>query len=453
MRIFSTSSFTANPRIAQFLLLATLQAVAFAGTSFQQHNLVSDIPGLADQTDPNLVNPWGIAFSATSPFWIANNHSGSTTVYNGSGQPFPAANPLQVQIPASSGSNPPSAPTGLVFNPTSGFVLSGGQPATFLFAGEDGTISGWNSAAGASAAIVVDNSASGAVYKGLALGAASSGPVLYAANFSAGVIDVFDRNFSQAILQGSFTDPDLPPGFAPFNIQNLGNRLFVTYARQDEAKRDDVSGQGNGFVDVFDFDGALLKRLVSNGNLNSPWGLALAPDQFGDFSKALLVGNFGDGTINAYDPASGAYLGALQDSTGAAISIQGLWALQFGNGGNGGDASTLYFTAGIASSDNIEDHGLFGSIQIASAGSNSAAIPVQIDRLRFTPVTLEVAVGAQVTWTNKENLVHDVTADDNQYFSSTLGTDETYSHTFTAPGTYAYHCSIHPFMKATVVVR
>jgi uncharacterized protein (TIGR03118 family) len=341
-----------------------------------------------------------------------------------------------------------------VFNPTSGFVLSGGQPATFLFASEDGTISGWNSSAGASALIVVDNSESGAVYKGLALGDASSGPSLYAANFSAGVIDVFDRNFSQVILQGSFTDPDLPPGFAPFNIQNIGNRLFVTYALQDEAKRDDVSGQGNGFVDVFDLDGAFIKRLVSNGNLNSPWGLALAPDQFGDFSKALLVGNFGDGTINVYDPVSGAYLGALQDSNGAAISIPGLWALQFGNGGSGGDAHTLYFTAGIASADNIEDHGLFGSIQLASTGSDSApATLVQIDRLRFTPVTVEVAVGAPVTWTNKENLLHDVTADDNQYSSSALAIDETYSHTFTAPGTYAYHCSIHPFMKAMVVVH
>src|SRR6185369_2224913 len=177
------------------------------------------------------------------------------------------------------------------------------------------------------------NSESGAVYKGAALGDASSGPSLYAANFSAGVIDVFDRNFSQVILQGSFTDPDLPPGFAPFNIQNIGNRLFVTYALQDEAKRDDVSGQGNGFVDLFDLDGTLINRLVSNGNLNSPWGLALAPDQFGDFSKALLVGNFGDGTINGYDPASGAFLGTLQDSNGGVVSIPGLWALQFGNGG------------------------------------------------------------------------------------------------------------------------
>src|SRR6185369_7464892 len=212
--------------------------------------------------------------------------------------------------------------------------------------------------------------------------------------------------------------------------------------------------QGNGFVDVFDLDGALIKRLVSNGNLNSPWGLALAPDQFGDFSKSLLVGNFGDGTINVYDPVSGAYLGALQDSNGAAISIPGLWALQFGNGGNGGFAHALYFTAGIASADNIEDHGLFGSIQLASTGSDSApATLVQIDRLRFTPVTVEVAVGAPVTWTNKENLLHDVTADDNQYSSSALAIDETYSHTFTAPGTYAYHCSIHPFMKATVVVH
>jgi amicyanin len=453
MKTFKILSFTRYPHITQLMLLATMQAAAFAGTSFLQHNLVSDVPGLADQTDPNLVNPWGMASSATGPWWISNNHSGSTTVYNGSGQPFPAASPLIVRIPASTGGNPPSTPTGEVFNSTSAFVLSGGQPATFLFASEDGTISGWNTPAGASAVIVVDNSASGAVYKGLALGSNASGPLLYAANFSAGTIDVLDGNFSQVNLQGSFTDPDLPPGFAPFNIQNIGNKLYVAYARQDSDKRDDVSGQGNGFIDVFDFDGVLIKRLVSNGNLNSPWGLAVAPAQFGDFSNALLVGNFGDGTINAYDSASGASLGQFQDSSGAVISIPGLWALRFGNGGNGGDASTLYFTAGIAGSDNIEDHGLFGSLQVANATSNPAASAVQIDQLRFAPVTLDIAVGTPVLWTNKENLPHDVTADDNQYFSNTLDTNQTYSHTYTAPGTYTYHCSIHPFMKAKVVVH
>ena len=436
MNIIKTSFYARYHRMAQLLLLATIQTAAFAGGSFVQHNLVSDIPGLAEQTDPNLVNPWGISASATSPLWISNNRSGAATVYNGSGQPFPAANPLVVQIPTSSSGNPPSAPTGQVFNPTSAFLLSGGQPALFLFASEDGTISGWNSSAGASAVIVVDNSGSGAVYKGLALGNNDLGPLLFAANFNAGTIDVFDVNFSTVTLDGRFADPDLAPGFAPFNIQSVGTRLYVTYARQDDARRDDVSGPGNGFVDVFDFNGNLVQRLVSNGNLNSPWGLALAPSQFGDFSNALLVGNFGDGTISAYDPTSGAYLGALRDSTGTVISIPGLWGLKFGNGGNGGDVNTLYFTAGIPGDGNIENHGLFGSIQTANLPPSG--IPVQIDAFRFAPVNLDIAVGTQVIWTNKENVLHDVTADDRQYFSSALDTDQTYSHTFSAPGVYTY---------------
>jgi uncharacterized protein (TIGR03118 family) len=438
--------------MAQLVLIAATHAAAFGGGGFVQHNLVSDIPGLADQTDPNLVNPWGMASSATSPVWISNNHTGNTTVYDGSGQPFPVANPLQVQIPATSSANPTSAPTGQVFNATTGFVLSGGQPALFLFASEDGTISGWNSPAGPNATIVVDNSSSGAVYKGIALGKNNLGPVLYAANFNAGTIDVFDGNFSQITLQGQFNDPDLPQGFAPFNIQNAGGRLYVTYARQDDAKRDDISGPGNGFVDVFDFDGNLVQRLVSNGNLNSPWGIALAPAQFGDFSNALLVGNFGDGTINAYDAGSGAYLGTLQDSTGTAIVIPGLWGLLFGNGGNGGDVNTLYFTAGIPGADTIESHGLFGSIA-ANPSPAAAVSPIQIDSFRYTPITLDISVGTQVVWTNKQNVPHDVTADDKQYVSKILDSDETYAHTYTAAGTYTYHCSIHPFMKATVVVH
>jgi uncharacterized protein (TIGR03118 family) len=449
MKIMRTTFYARYLRMTQLVLHAAIQTAAFAGTGFVQHNLVSDIPGLADQTDPNMVNPWGMASSATSPLWISDNHTGTTTVYNGSGQPFPAANPLVVQIPAPSSGNPTSAPTGQVFNPTPAFLLPGGQPALFLFASEDGTISGWNSSAGPNAAIMVDNSGSGAVYKGLALSANNGlGPFLYAANFNAGSIDVFDGNFSQVTLQGQFADPDLPPGFAPFNIQNIGARLYVTYARQNDVQHDDVAGPGNGFVDVFDFNGSLIQRLVSNGNLNSPWGLAMAPSQFGDFSNALLVGNFGDGTINAYDANSGAYMGALQDSNGTAISIPGLWGLLFGNGGNGGDVNTLYFTAGIPGADNIEDHGLFGSI---AANPNSS--PVQIDGFRFTPVTLDIAVGTQVIWTNQQNLAHDVTADDKKYLSSTLETGDTYSHTFTTPGTYTYHCSIHPFMKATVVVH
>ena len=442
-------------RMVQLMLLGGVQVLAFAGTSYVQHNLVSDLPGLADQTDPNLVNPWGLASSPASPLWVSNNRTGNTTVYAGSGQPFPATNPLAVQIPAPADGNTPSAPTGQVFNATSEFVLAGGQPATFLFASEDGTISGWNGSAGSTAVTMIDNSSSGAVYKGLALGSNSLGALLYAANFHAGTIDVFNGNFVPVTLDGLFTDPDLPPGFAPFNIQAIGNYLYVTYALQDDEQHDDVAGPGNGFVNVFDFNGNLIQRVISQGNLNSPWGIALAPAQFGDFSNALLVGNFGDGTINAYDPVTGAYLGTLQDSTGTAITIPGLWAIRAGNGALGGDSNTMYFTAGIAGPDNIEDHGLLGSIQAAppAAPPPAPATPVQIVNFSFGPVKLDVAAGTEVTWTNKQNVEHDVTADNNQYFSDTLNVNQSYSHTYSTPGTYSYHCSIHPFMKATVVVH
>jgi uncharacterized protein (TIGR03118 family) len=283
------SSLRAGNRLAQLTLIAGVQVFVFAATGYVQHNLVSDIPGLADQTDPNLVNPWGLSSSPTSPLWVSNNHSGNTTVYTGSGQPFPATNPLAVQIPAPISGNLPSAPTGQVFNATSEFVLAGGQPALFLFASEDGTISGWNTSAGANAVTMIDNSSSGAVYKGLALGSNSLGALLYAANFHAGTIDVFNGNFSPVTLDGLFADPNLSPGFAPFNIQAIGNYLYVTYALQDDAQHDDVAGSGNGFVDVFDFNGNLVARAVSQGKLNSPWGIAVAPAQFGEFSNTLLV--------------------------------------------------------------------------------------------------------------------------------------------------------------------
>jgi uncharacterized protein (TIGR03118 family) len=211
----------------------------------------------------------------------------------------------------------------------------------------------------------VDNSTAGAVYKGLALATADSGPRLYAANFNAGTVDVFDTNFAPVMRAGAFTDPNIPSGFAPFNIQNLGGRLYVTYAKQDDQQHDDVAGPGNGFVDIYDLNGTLLQRLISGAPLNSPWGLAMAPASFGAFSNALLVGNFGSGTIAAFDPATGAPLGTLQNKLGNPIALQGLWALQFGNGGNGGATDTLYFTAGIAGGGAREDHGLFGSLQAA----------------------------------------------------------------------------------------
>jgi uncharacterized protein (TIGR03118 family) len=329
---------------------------ARAQSAYAQHNLVSDVPGLADHTDPNLLNPWGIAFSATSPFWISDNHSGLSTLYNGSGTP----QTLVVTVPPPAGCTPPGAPTGIIFNNTTNFIVASNAAARFIFATEDGTISAW--ASGATAVLKVDNSASSAIYKGLALGNAAGSNYLYAADFHNGKIDVVDENFSPVTLAGSFTDPRIPAGFAPFGIESIGTNLWVTYAKQDADKEDDVPGPGNGYVDIFDTSGNLVKRFASNGALDSPWGVALAPAGFGRFAGHLLIGNFGDGTINAFDPASGALVGPLSTTNGVPIAIEGLWGLKFGNGGNGGDTNTLYFTAGIAAGGALEDHGLFGSI-------------------------------------------------------------------------------------------
>jgi len=332
------------------------------GTSafVHQTNLVSNIPGLAATTDPDLVNPWGIASSGTSPLWVADNGTGVSTLYNGAGQKLS----LVVTIPPPAGSPPGTiaTPTGTVFNGSSDFVVTQGAasgPSRFIFATEDGTISGWSPTADPTQAILaVDNSGASAIYKGLALGTASTGNVLYAANFHAGTIDAFDASFAPATLSGDFTDPTLPSGFAPFGIANIGGELYVTYAKQDEDKEDDVAGRGNGFVDVFDTDGNLIRRLASGKPLNSPWGLALAPSTWGRLAGDLLVGNFGDGAITVFDPASGAWRGRLKTETGSPLAIPGLWGLRFGNGGNGGDPSTLFFTAG----PNDEADGLFGSL-------------------------------------------------------------------------------------------
>jgi uncharacterized protein (TIGR03118 family) len=378
---------------ALFLAKPT-EAVSF----YQVHKLVSDISGFADNYDPNLRNPWGISSSPTSPFWISDNRTGVTTLYNGSGQPFPVGSPLVVTIPPPAGGSPPSAPTGQVFNGSLTSFPINGNPARFIFATEDGTISGWN--AGTSAILKVDNSASGAVYKGLAIGNNGIDDLLYATNFNGGEIDVFDSNFAPHILPGNFTDPNIPAGFAPFNIQNLGGKLYVTYAKQDAAKHDDVPGPGNGFVDVFDLNGNLIQRLISNGALNSPWGLALAPSNFGDLSNSLLVGNFGDGVINAFDPGTGAPLGQIQDDMGNPVVIEGLWGLKFGNGGNGGDLGKLYFTAGIPGPPPgaVEDHGLFGSIQSV----RSAPIPT------FTQLGLavmSVLLGLSAIWIIRKRMM------------------------------------------------
>jgi uncharacterized protein (TIGR03118 family) len=333
-----------------------LKIVPGLPVTYLEHNLVSDLPDLAGRTDPNLVNPWGIATDPNGSFWIADNRVGLSTVYDGNGLPLSAG----VTIPPPAGGTPPAAPTGVVFNSTADFIVGPNLPAQLIYATEDGTLVGWNSAAGA--VLKADYSASGAVYKGIALGSSGGSNYLYAANFSAARVDVFDANFNPVTLAGSFSDPNLPAGFAPFNIRNVEGRLYVTYALQDAATHEDVPGPGNGYVNVFDTGGQLLKRFVSAGPLNSPWGVALAPAGFGGFGGALLIGNFGDGRINAFKPATGELLGELQDASGTTISIEGLRGLAFGNAGQGANSRTLYFTAGILGSGSVEDHGLFGSI-------------------------------------------------------------------------------------------
>jgi uncharacterized protein (TIGR03118 family) len=321
-------------------------------------NLASDVPGLARVTDPNLVNPWGITFSPTGPFWFADNGSGVSDLLDGRGQSLP----LVVKVPSAAPLG--STPTGTVFNGGVGFSVSENgvtAPSRFLFATEDGTISGWSAIVDPTHALqVVDTSPTGAVYKGLALGTDPQGnSLLYAADFSRGTIDVFDQDFTPVMRPGSFQDPNMPVGYTPFNIQDIDNLLFVTYAQQDSDRHDDVAGAAHGYIDVFATDGRLVRRFTSGGALDSPWALALAPTDFGPFGAALLVGNNGDGRINAYDPLSGAFLGQLADDAGIPITVPDLWGLTFGNGHLGGDADTLFFTAGVGD----EQHGLFGAIQ------------------------------------------------------------------------------------------
>jgi uncharacterized protein (TIGR03118 family) len=339
-----------------------------APTTFTQTNLISDTPGQAQLTDPNLINPWGVSYGPGSPFWISDNGTGLTSVDSlaGGNLTLNAIGPITIAPPTPDGG--PSAPTGQVFNSfasSHAFTLSDGSPATFLFATEDGTISGWNSGAGTQSIIAVNESVNpsdgsealglGAVYKGLAIAQTDDGPVLYAANFRHGTVDMFDQNFDQV---NSFTDHNLPAGYAPFNVQVLGDKLFVTFAQQDDVKHDDVAGKGNGFVDEFDLEGHLLDRVASGGPLDSPWGLAVAPSSFGKFAGDLLVGNFGNGKINAYDLNHDKFVGQLTDASGKPIAIPDLWELIPGNGGQAGDPNKIYFTAGVQD----EMHGLFGSL-------------------------------------------------------------------------------------------
>jgi uncharacterized protein (TIGR03118 family) len=383
-----------------------------------QTNLVSDLPGVAAQLDPQLVNPWGISESAASPIWISDNNAGVSTFYNtqtGSSK----VGAVSIPTPAAA-MGAPGTPTGTVFNTSSGgFKVPVGSATAaasiFMFATEDGTILGWKG--GSSAIIAVDNSGNnftqtdplkqtGAVYKGMAIatqstpilsGDAASASLIYASNFRAGTVEVYDTNFKPAtgLPTGAFTDPNLPKGYAPFNVQMLNGKIFVTYALQNDAKHDDVAGPHHGFVDEFNLNGSpagitvhgkVTPRLLSRGPLDSPWGLAIAPASYGSLAGDLLVGNFGNGRINAFNLSDLDDFTELKDPDGEPIVIDGLWALHVGNGGKGGDANLVYFTAGIFG----ETHGLFGSLTSVAPGTPEGPAESQMVTAFFDIVQIDL---------------------------------------------------------------
>jgi uncharacterized protein (TIGR03118 family) len=385
------------------LFLTLTPQVLPAATGYLVHNLVADSASItspaADFIDTRLVNAWGLAASAAGPFWTCDAGTGLSTIYSVNpinATPLGTPNPTTQPTVPGAGGTPKGPCTGIVANtspattPLTFPVTAPGKAAvaaSFIFVTEDGVLSAWAGGADTTQAFVQMDNSNTAVYKGLAIVTASPAQ-LYAANFKAGTIDVFDAQFRPVTLtSGSFTDSKIPAGFAPFNIWNLGGKLYVAYAKQDANKKFDVSGVGNGYVDVFDATGKLLQSLVVGGTgslLNSPWGLAIAPATFGKFANDLLVGNFGDGLINAYDPTTGAFAGTLQDAGGNNIVIPGLWALVFGNGGSGGDKDTLYFTAGPSG----QKHGLLGSI---------SANPTPVSIVNAAQVTAGVAANTYVT--------------------------------------------------------
>ncbi|WP_206107716.1 TIGR03118 family protein [Paludisphaera rhizosphaerae] len=390
-RYASPGSYTVSATITQ--------GPASAAASFTATNLVSDGAVAADHINPNFVNPWGLAAPNPGDFWSSNNGTGTSSVFDSAGN-LSASLPV-VTIPGPAGSTDPSAPTGIVFNGSRNFVVTDGTasgPAAFIFATEDGTIAGWNPrvalngalAPSTHAVLAADMSASGAIFKGLTIlavptgGPLAAGSYLAATDFHNGAVDLFDSSFHPVALpSGAFTDSSIPAGFAPFGVQSIDGKLYVTYAKQDDDREDDVAGPGNGFVDVYSTTGALIQRLGGSGiqtELNSPWAVVQAPSNFGAFSNAILVGNFGDSRVSAFDPNTGAFLGQLHDAQGAPLQLlggatgidpRGLWSLfSFPNGS--GPNNTIYFTSGL----NDEADGLFGAItptQFATATVHSTA--------------------------------------------------------------------------------
>lgn len=359
------------------LFLCLVIAIVLPTAAFAQHysqtNLVSDISGTVP--DSNLVNPWGLARGPATPFWVANNGTGTSTLYDGLGHAFPTASPLIVNIPPPKNAAPgtTATPTGIVFNGSTDFAVAPGKPALFIFVTEDGTISGWNASVDLHNAILMkDNSGSGAVYKGATIAEVNGKRYLYVTNFRSGHIEIYDSSFSRVTFKGdAFSDddddsdfePSRPRDLSPFNIQNVGGNLVVTYAKPDEARHDDVKGPGFGAAAIFSPSGRLLGRLQHGDWLNAPWGVALAPSDFGEFSHALLIGNFGSGQIAAYNPFTLRFMGLMKNPDDSILTIDGLWALVFGNGANSAVYNALFFTAGIQD----EAHGLFGSLKAVAA--------------------------------------------------------------------------------------
>ena len=356
--------------IAMLTVTGAGAPAAMAGsTVYLATDLVSDQPGVAPVLDPNLINAWGLALNPNGgAFWVSSEGAGLAVLYTGdvSGSPLVKSG-LEISIPG-------GHPTGVVFNPTTDFVVSSGAssgPAQFIFASPTGTVSGWNPVVpppppSRTAQVGYQDPSASASYTGIALGNNGIGHFLYLADFRNRKIDVLDHDFHLVHLAGTFTDPNLPADYAPFNVAAIGGKLYVAYAKQDASGQEEVAGPHRGFIDVFDMNGNLETRLVSGGALNAPWAMVLAPATFGEFGGALLIGNLGDGRINAFDPATGAHLGALSQSPGSPIEIDGLWGLAFGNGTTAGDANTLYYAAGPAD----EAHGLFGKITANPAGTN-----------------------------------------------------------------------------------
>jgi uncharacterized protein (TIGR03118 family) len=367
------------------VVFGTLGAAALLGVTlggaqrpplnfYEQRNLVSDGFIHAEHTDPHLVNGWGIQFNPAPNglWWVNDADTGFSTLYDANGN----ANSLVVTVPPGTGeSGNTGHPTGIVFNAGNGFVVTDGTntaPARFIFATENGTIAAWAPTVPPPAPATVAHTvfpaagdpSSGAIFKGLALANNGQGDFLYATDFHNARIDVFDSSFHLVTLAGDFTDPNLPARFAPFGIRAINDVLFVTFAMQDDDAEDDVAGRGLGIVDAFDLSGHLLRRMITGGKLNAPWGLALSPSDFGKFSNSLLVGNFGDGHINAYNPINGSYRGTLLAPRGGPIQIDGLWGISFGNDNLAGPANVLFFASGPGG----ESHGLFGSLTAVANG-------------------------------------------------------------------------------------